>query len=186
MELFTEALDVAHTLGNVVGEVGTKGSIAQTLLLTGKVEVATKVLWDLIPQVQDINEAWCWIGHADMCAAALAEVGEPHLAVRLMGSADATRERLGLPRDPREQAQLAELMTKTRTNLTVQEWTEAYQAGRNTTVEDALTEAHAAAPQYPTACQSPATNSPWAHLGNDGCRTAMPEGCPTVADSRLV
>jgi hypothetical protein len=42
--------------------------------------------------------------------------------------------------------EIAGPIAKTRAALSTREWNDAYQAGRNTTIEDALTQAHGAGP----------------------------------------
>jgi hypothetical protein len=80
----------------------------------------------------------------------LAELGEHHRAARLLGAADAMRERNETPRHPPQQAQIAEPYTKARAALPAETWQQEYQAGHDMTVEVALTEAPNAITNLPT------------------------------------
>jgi hypothetical protein len=99
---------------------------------------------NLIPQCLQLDKPSDLTGLAEDYAAILAELGDHVPAVRLLGAAEATRERLGIPRGQFVQEEIAQPIAKTRAVLSPKEWNDAYQAGRNTTIEDALTEAHAA------------------------------------------
>jgi hypothetical protein len=66
------------------------------------------------------------------------------LAARLFAAVDAMRQRNGVPRQPHNEAEHAECLTKVRAAITAQEWASEYNQGHSMTVEDALTEAHAA------------------------------------------
>jgi hypothetical protein len=110
------------------------------------VEEAREHLRNLIPQQLAFSEPDRLPCVAEDHGAVLAELGDHQPAVLLLGAADAMRERLGTPRDPAQQADIAEPIAKARTALPTQEWNDAHQTGRNTTVEDALNQAHAAEP----------------------------------------
>lgn len=92
------------------------------------------------------NDAALLMAVTEDYAAVLAELGAHQHAVRLLGAADATHERLAAPRDPTQEAEIAEPIAKAHTALTPEEWQDAYRTGRNTTVEDALIQAHAETP----------------------------------------
>ena len=101
---------------------------------------------NLIPQALQLNTSTGLTALAEDYAAILAELGDHKLAVRLLGAADARRERLETPREAWQQTEIAEPIAKARAALSTQEWNDAYQTGRNTTIEDALTQAHGAGP----------------------------------------
>ncbi len=54
------------------------------------------------------------------------------------------RERQGTPREPTQQESIEEAYSRARAAATAVEWDREYQRGYNMTVEDALTQAHAA------------------------------------------
>ena len=81
---------------------------------------------------------------AETYASLLAATGTPAHAARLLGAADATRERIGLPRLPRLESELQEDLATARAALPNDRWDSEYQLGRGLTVEEALTQANAA------------------------------------------
>ncbi len=66
------------------------------------------------------------------------ELDRAREAVRLLGAADATRERLTTRHPPLHEREVEESTSKSRAMLTLQEWDEAYQAGRGMLIQDCL------------------------------------------------
>jgi predicted ATPase/class 3 adenylate cyclase len=145
LELNTEVLALAHQLGSRRLALIARYNRAGILRVSGQVAEAAQDLAILIPDLLEFNNVTLTMALAEDYAASLAELGDYHHAVQLFGAADAMRQRQGAPRDPLQQAELDEPIGKTRAALTDEEWEVAYQAGRGTTVEDALTEVHAEA-----------------------------------------
>ncbi len=83
---------------------------------------------------------------AEDYGAVLAELDHHQSAARLLGAADAMRARLGTPRQPGQEADIAEPFAKARAALPAQDWDEHYQHGYTMTIEDLLTELHANPP----------------------------------------
>ncbi len=73
-------------------------------------------------------------------AAGLLSVGEPEAAARLIGSADAMRERLGVKDNPIEEAEYQEFLPKCKEAMGPENFQRAYEAGHATMVEDPLVE----------------------------------------------
>jgi predicted ATPase/class 3 adenylate cyclase len=159
LKLDTEAVNVARELrvsGTAPGagyrfhgtpiELVVQHNIACELRWLGRVEEAKGLMRRLIPQFLEANTPATIVFHAEDYAAVLADLGDHRRAVRLLGAADAMRQRLGTPRSPSQQAQIGDSIAKTHAALSTDEWNETYQAGRNTAVEDALREALAADP----------------------------------------
>jgi hypothetical protein len=71
-------------------------------------------------------------------ARVLADLGEHRDAVFMLGAADAMRERLDHPRSATQTAEIAAPINKTRVALSREEWDAVYSAGRDTSIEDAL------------------------------------------------
>lgn len=117
-----------------------KHNMACILQFMGRVGEAKQTMEDLIPGVMELNDAVLLMDVSEDYAAALAELGHHHHAIRLFGAADAMHQRLGVPRDTRQEAEIAEPIAATRAALTPEEWQDAYQAGRSTTVEQAISD----------------------------------------------
>ncbi len=143
LELDSEGLAIARELGDPTGALAHEHDMACTLREMGRVEEAQAKMRQLIPETLRYNEPGTLTYVAEDYAAILAEVGRYSPAVQLLGAADAARERLGTPRVLIQEAEIAEPFAKARAALTTQEWDDAYDAGRNTSVENALAEVHA-------------------------------------------
>ncbi len=139
-----EALPIAHNLQDPAAMVVLRQNMACDLRLLGDLEKAHQQMQEVIPLALGLNEPANLPTIAEDYAAILAELGEHHFAVRLLGAADAMRERNATPRPSLQQDEIAGPIAKTRAALSPAEWQAAYQAGRDVTVEDALTKAHAA------------------------------------------
>jgi non-specific serine/threonine protein kinase len=142
LELHTQVLTIADQLGNHRIAMSTQHNMACALLRMGNAQEAQEQMCSLIPHVLESNEPNELMSTAEDYAAVLADLGDHHRALGLIGAADALREREASPRWPVQQAEVAETIAKTRNSLTSKQWDDAYQAGRNTTIENALSEAH--------------------------------------------
>jgi predicted ATPase/class 3 adenylate cyclase len=143
LALDSESLAIARQIGNIRFQLRAQHNIACTMREMGRVEEAQQQMHAVIPAILRLNDPLEVATLAEDYAAILAELGDHARAVLLFGAADAMRERLALPRNPWQDAEIAEPAAKSRTALTAVEWDDAYQTGRNTTVEDALPAAHA-------------------------------------------
>jgi tetratricopeptide (TPR) repeat protein len=142
-ELNDEAIALVRDLGDYASVLAFEAAQPWVLRLKGNPDEAHERILRSLPEHLRINEPVMLVAIAEEYAAVLADLGDHLAAARLLGAADAMRERLGTPRLPIAQADFAEQVAKTHAALTDHEWEDAYQAGRNTTVEDALTSAHA-------------------------------------------
>jgi tetratricopeptide (TPR) repeat protein len=136
--LFRQAIAIARELGDPVQLVITQHNLACTLHKMGRFDEAAKQMLDQADQILRLNQPLMLIVFAEDYAATLAELGAHRDAVRLLGVADAMRDRGGTARPPSQMAFIAEPMARTRKALEPQEWEATYQAGRATTWEDAL------------------------------------------------
>jgi hypothetical protein len=78
---------------------------------------------------------------AEDYAAVLAELGEHQQALRLLGAAEAMRERNSNPRPQSQEAEIGEPFAKVRAALSDDDWNHEYRAGYTLAIADALTEA---------------------------------------------
>ena len=77
---------------------------------------------------------------AEDYGAILAELGRSEHAARLLGAADAMRERHAHPRDPGQLASIEEPFAKACTALGEESWRREYQRGHDVAIEEVLTE----------------------------------------------
>ena len=144
-ELINEAIAGARADGDYAWALTYEVSKAWVLRLMGEPEEAQQRILHLIPEHLRINEPEVLVDITEAYAAVLADLGNHLAAVRLLGAADAMRERQAAPRLPTHEAEIAEQVAKTRAALSDEEWQDAYHAGRNTPLDNALAQARAAA-----------------------------------------
>jgi len=138
LELGREALAIAQDLRHTYGALVARHNLAWTLLEMGRPEEAEREMRGVIESSIELDESSLYLPVALDYAVVLAELGRQHAAVQLMGATDAAHERIGSRPDPLQQGDRAELIDKTRAAMAGDEWEEAYQAGRGTPLEDAL------------------------------------------------
>jgi predicted ATPase/class 3 adenylate cyclase len=144
LELLNSALVIHQGEGNEFYVSDTLYTMACILRRMGRPEDANKQMRDVIPDLLRLSYPDVLMTTAEDYGAILADLGELHHALRLLGSAEAMRERIGAPREPVQQADIEESFAKVRATMPANDWEREYQRGRNMLVEDALTEALAA------------------------------------------
>lgn len=141
LELDTQALAMAREVGDPGAQVVYQHNMACTLRLMGRLQDADDQMRDVIPQALTMSEPAELAVLAEDYAGVVAELGHHGLAVRLLGAADAMRERLSTPRPDWQEAEIAEAIAKSRAALDPLEWDQAYRAGRCAAIDAALSEA---------------------------------------------
>jgi predicted ATPase/class 3 adenylate cyclase len=144
LELADEALLLSREHGSPHDLWLSEHAVARTLRHMGRLDEARDRMVALIPSCLAINNSVALTAFADDYGALLVDLGDLPRAVSLLAAADERRERLGTPRDGIEITNHADTVAKARRGMSVDEWEVAYQAGRSTTVEDALRDLHAA------------------------------------------
>jgi tetratricopeptide (TPR) repeat protein len=138
LELFRQGVAIATELGDPVKLVVNQHNLACTLHRMGQFEKAATQMLDRVAQILRLNTPWMLIVFAEDYAATLAELGRYHQAARLLGAADAMRDRVGSKRPPTQQIYIDQPIAKARNAVTAEEWDTYYQAGHSMTVEQAL------------------------------------------------
>ncbi len=139
LELGGEALAIARDLRHTVGTLVAQHNMAWTLLEMGRVGEAQEEMRRVIGQALDLDEPSLFLPVGLDYAVVLAALSADASAVRLLGATDATHDRLGSRPDPLQQGDRASLIDATKAALTSEAWNDAYEAGRHTPIEDALT-----------------------------------------------
>ncbi len=143
LELYDEALDVSRAHGDPRRAwLFTMGRACAVRLL-GRAEQALDQLSELIPSGLRTNNPQTLAVLAECCAAALSQLGRWSEAVRLLGAADATRDRLTTCRLPLQDLDVLESLSSAREGLVAQDWEDAYRSGRDTPLPVALAELRA-------------------------------------------
>jgi predicted ATPase/Tfp pilus assembly protein PilF len=138
VQLFDEALELAARWGDGRGMVVFGHNRACALRDLGQFEDAEAQMRARIPDLLEMNELDWLITVAEDYATVLAQLRRYGEAVALLGTADVTRERLLLPRNAVQREDIAPSLELTRTGLTAAEWEAAYQCGRTTPIDSAL------------------------------------------------
>ena len=146
LELDLVATDLYLELGDEIGVLNCRHNVACDLRMLGRLEEAQRQMRDLIPEALRGADRDHYITVAEDYGAVLAELGEHEPAARLLGSADATRERNGDPRTPAQAAEIAGPFAKAREALSPQDWDREYGRGFSMTADEALAEAYTASP----------------------------------------
>ena len=138
------SIDIYLQVGDELKTVDSRLILAYYLLRMGRVNQAQDQMHRHLPAFLRLANQEYLIDAAETYASLLAATGTHEHSVRLLGAADATRERIGLPRLPRNESELREELATARAALPNDRWNSENQHGRSMTVEDALTHAHAA------------------------------------------
>jgi predicted ATPase/class 3 adenylate cyclase/tetratricopeptide (TPR) repeat protein len=143
LELGAEFLEISRQIGDTFMVLSFQQNTACTMRMMGRVAEADQLMRNLIPQALDFDDPQTMITLAEDYAAILAELHESRMAVRLLGAAEAQREKVGMPRHRSQQDAIAAPIARTRLELSSDEWEQTWQGGRSTSIENALAEAHA-------------------------------------------
>lgn len=144
LELMAESVDLLLAIGDEVGILQARHNIACTLRQMGRLSDAHRQMGQQIPAMVKFADPEMLMVLAEDYAALLAQLGAHEAATRLLGAADATRERNGTPRDGAQEREVNEPFEEVRTAMGDERWNREYEAGRNTPVEDALAASQAA------------------------------------------
>jgi predicted ATPase/class 3 adenylate cyclase len=132
------AVDINDALGDELDALGGRHNLACTLREMGRLDEARRQMHNQIPQFLRLAPPEILIVLAEDYGAVLAEMGTHQAAIRLLGAADAMRERNGTPRNPIQDAEIERPFAGARAALASQTWDREYELGRNMTVEQAL------------------------------------------------
>jgi predicted ATPase/class 3 adenylate cyclase len=156
VQLHQEALDLAVKSGDDYTTLLTRVYMASSLSGMGDLGNSHRAFHESLPALLRIGDQEALADTAESYAGLLAAMGKEDHAVRILGSADAFRERINMPRPPHDGAQLREKLAICRTTLGAHAWETAYQSGRNLNLEETLRQADAATYQ-PSAAEPSAS-----------------------------
>jgi tetratricopeptide (TPR) repeat protein len=146
VELLRSAISIHAADGDEFYLWDVQYSLACVLRRMGRGQEAYAQMRQALPHLLQLSGPETLVTTAEDYGALLADLGEfPH-AVRLLGSAEAMRERIGAPRERIQEAEIAESFARTRVAMTADDWQREYLHGRNTIIEDAIEQALAATP----------------------------------------
>jgi hypothetical protein len=117
--------------------------MAGSLSGMGDLGNAHRAFHESLPALLRIGDQETIADTAESYAGLLAAMGKNDHAVRLLGSADALRQRINMPRPPHDEAQLRANLSNCRTTLGAHACETAYQSGQNLNLEETLRQADA-------------------------------------------
>lgn len=134
----TRASRVAQTLGDPALILLAEQNMACSMRLLGRVEEARQVMRRLIGEILELDLPIQICALCEDYAAILGEQGHHVAAVRLLGAASAQRVRIGAPRSPVQELELADAIMGSRAAMSDSDWGEAFRIGEETLIRDAL------------------------------------------------
>jgi predicted ATPase/DNA-binding SARP family transcriptional activator len=147
LELQAAALEISGELADERKTLYARQNIACTLRLMGRLSEAQSTMREQFTPVLRMAHSDLLVILAEDYAALLAELGELPRAVRLLGAADALRDRIEMPRLPQQQEEISQPFSRARAEMSLFDWELANSTGRSMTIEDALTEAYQDGPR---------------------------------------
>jgi tetratricopeptide (TPR) repeat protein len=138
VELLDESQPISQELGDEAQVLICRHNIACALREMGRVEEARRAMASLITDTLNQRSPIMTIVLAEDYAAVLAEAGQPTSAARLMGAAEAARERARIPRPAYQEAELRHAISMAKATIPPADWQRAYALGRTETIEDVL------------------------------------------------
>ena len=140
-ELSRQGIDIFREVGDVGSLALRLSSLAELSLSLGRTEEARALLLEGIEVVREHGEPHPAAYALERSAALLASHGEPALAARLCGSADALRTQIASPRSPKEKEDLDRFLVGIQRAAGGKAFGEAWSAGLLVPYEQALDEA---------------------------------------------
>ena len=141
VELLSSAADIHRQDGDDLSLWDTEYEMACILRQMSRPQDALAGMREVIPHLLQLPNPESLVTAAEDYGAILADLDDFPLAVRLLGSAEAMRERIGAPREPVQQAEIGAPYDKARAAMDAHDWEREYHRGRHMAVEDALAEA---------------------------------------------
>jgi hypothetical protein len=140
LELQYAAADMQRDVGNDYSLLSTRHNIACTLRQAGRREEAASQMDATMPQLLRLADPEFLIVAAEDYGAVLAELGDLAAAARLLGAADAARERHSTPRHSSQAAAVEQAYAQARAALGDETWHEHYRLGSSIPVDNVLAE----------------------------------------------
>ncbi len=134
LELHDEAIALAQAADHFEAARVWQHNRSVVLRLVGRVDEARDEMLGLIPAALRHPSTWNLITMAEDFGAILADLGQHHDAVRLLGAVDALRERSGYPRSRLQEGEIHDAYAASEAFLSPRDWHDTYQSGRDSSV----------------------------------------------------
>ena len=142
-ELLTETLTIEREIGDVWGVTLDEQNRVWLLLAMGRTDEAFAQVRGLVDDVLALDDPELTINLAEAYAVTLAQTTTAELAARLLGSAEARREAVGIPRNAQQDSDLRGYLRSAPQTLAADAWQAHYGRGRGQPVESVLRDVQA-------------------------------------------
>ncbi|KRC91068.1 hypothetical protein ASE25_21830 [Terrabacter sp. Root85] len=140
LELYDEAIGLAEAAGHSTAAGAYQYNRACLFREMGRAEDARHEMGLLIPAILRDPNTYRLIHLAEDYGAILSALGHHQDAARLLGAAEALRERSGYRRSPSQELSIVDVYAAGRRCLPSQDWDNSYAIGRASTVQQLLAE----------------------------------------------
>jgi predicted ATPase len=147
IDYLERALAIDQKLGSAWGAAVTQANLVGAMLRSGRPQDAYGSLRAGAAAMAGLGDVELTISVIELFACALAGLGQPLRAARLLGTAQALREQAGMPMNDPDAEMLADLTGAARASVSAQDWDEHQLAGRSDSPAEAI--ADATRPQPP-------------------------------------
>jgi predicted ATPase/class 3 adenylate cyclase len=145
-DLMREAIGIDRALGDPWGVAINEFNLATALLHVEGPEAAWRQLASTARGAVALEDVELSIEVLETASTVLVQLGDPVAGARLLGTADAQRERADLPRNPRDEDSIREALAPARAACGPDAWEASYQAGRGSSLLQAVEDALASRP----------------------------------------
>jgi ATP/maltotriose-dependent transcriptional regulator MalT len=139
--LSEEALTLARRAGQLQAEVYTLCILGQLAQRRGDLPTALALLRQGLARSRELADPRRIANTLEYLVNVVAAAGQGEQAARLLGTATAVREAIGVPRPSVERAMTEQEVAEARRALGEEAWAAAFAAGRAMTLEEAIAEA---------------------------------------------
>lgn len=139
--LFGKALAIASEMGDTESRLSVLYHLASLDLDDADAAAAKPMLREVLEVGTETDAALNLVETLDAVARLAITSGDPAVAARLVGAADALRASLSFPRSPSDDDHHSTLVAELRSTLGDAEWAAESRRGRDLTLEDAVNEA---------------------------------------------
>ena len=136
-QVLQEALTLDRKQGDMLGVALDQQSLAGVSLRAGHAQEARDLLSSMADYVASCGDPELLATTLEMCAANAAQLGEGLRAARLVGAAEALRQKTGIP--IKQPEMLEEFLAPVRATIAPEQWDAALAAGRALTQQQAAT-----------------------------------------------
>lgn len=134
-----QSLNILRDLEDTYGAAVQEQNLANLFAVSGRVDEANRLAEQLVETVLKLQSPNLTLAFANTYMNILIRRNEPGQAAQLLGAEDAMRERNRMP-NPHQQEELEEAWSMAKGLISLEDWDQHYQLGRDQTLEVLLAE----------------------------------------------